>query len=32
MELYRSQVLVCGGSGWSSSGSAKLIERFVEEM
>ena len=28
MELYRSHVLVCGGTGCSSSGSAKLIERF----
>ena len=32
MELYRSQVLVCGGTGCSSSGSAKLIERFEEQL
>ena len=32
MELYRSHVLVCGGAGCSSSGSAKLIERFEEQL
>ena len=32
MELYRSHVLVCGGTGCSSSGSAKLIERFEEQL
>ncbi|MBR6443051.1 MAG: NADH-quinone oxidoreductase subunit NuoF, partial [Clostridia bacterium] len=28
----RSHVLVCGGTGCSSSGSAKLIERFEEQL
>ncbi|MDR0396715.1 MAG: NADH-quinone oxidoreductase subunit NuoF [Oscillospiraceae bacterium] len=28
MELYRAHVLVCGGTGCTSSGSAALIERF----
>ena len=32
MEIYRAQVLVCGGTGCSSSGSAKLIERFNEKI
>ena len=32
MELYRSHVLVCGGTGCSSSGSAKLIERFENQL
>ncbi|MBR4576627.1 MAG: NADH-quinone oxidoreductase subunit NuoF [Clostridia bacterium] len=32
MELYRSHVLVCGGTGCTSSGSAKLIERFEEQL
>ena len=32
MELYRSHVLVCGGTGCSSSGSAKLLERFEEQL
>ena len=32
MELYRSHVLVCGGTGCSSSGSATLIERFGEQL
>ena len=32
MELYRSHVLVCGGTGCSSSGSAKLIDRFAEQL
>ncbi len=32
MELYRSHVLVCGGTGCTSSGSAKLIERFEERL
>ncbi|MBQ6399744.1 MAG: NADH-quinone oxidoreductase subunit NuoF [Clostridia bacterium] len=32
MELYRSHVLVCGGTGCSSSGSAKLIERFEDQL
>ncbi len=32
MELYRSHVLVCGGTGCTSSGSPKLIERFEEQL
>ncbi len=32
MEIYRAHVLVCGGTGCSSSGSAKLIERFEEKI
>ena len=32
MELYRSHVLVCGGTGCTSAGSAKLIERFEEQL
>ena len=32
MEIYRAHVLVCGGTGCSSSGSAKLIERFDEKI
>ncbi|MBR5009806.1 MAG: NADH-quinone oxidoreductase subunit NuoF [Clostridia bacterium] len=30
MELFRSTILVCGGTGCSSSGSMKLYERFEE--
>ena len=29
MELYRAHVLVCGGTGCTSSGSQQLMERFV---
>lgn len=32
MELYRSHVLVCGGTGCHSSGSADLIEHFDREL
>ncbi len=32
MDLYRAHVLVCGGTGCSSSGSAKLVERFEEQL
>ncbi len=32
MEIYRAHVLVCGGTGCSSSGSATLIERFNEKI
>ena len=32
MEIYRAHVLVCGGTGCSSSGSATLIERFNEKL
>ena len=30
MELFRSTILVCGGTGCSSSGSMKLYERFEQ--
>ncbi len=32
MDIYRAHVLVCGGTGCSSSGSATLIERFNEQI
>ncbi len=32
MEIYRSHVLVCGGTGCTSSGSAKVIETFENEI
>ena len=32
MDIYRAHVLVCGGTGCSSSGSAQLIERFEEKI
>ena len=32
MDLYRAHVLVCGGTGCTSSGSGKLIERFEEQL
>ncbi len=32
MDIYRAHVLVCGGTGCSSSGSAKLIERFEQKI
>ena len=32
MELYRSHVLVCGGTGCASSGSNGLIERFEQQL
>ncbi len=32
MELYRSHVLVCGGTGCTSSGSPSLIDRFHEQL
>ena len=32
MDLFRAHVLVCGGTGCSSSGSAELIERFEEQI
>jgi NADH-quinone oxidoreductase subunit F/NADP-reducing hydrogenase subunit HndC len=32
MELYRSHVLICGGTGCTSSGSDKVEERFHEEI
>ncbi|MBQ3079071.1 MAG: NAD(P)H-dependent oxidoreductase subunit E, partial [Clostridia bacterium] len=30
MELFRSTILICGGTGCTSSGSAKLYERFEQ--
>ena len=30
--MYRSHVLVCGGTGCTSSGSQKIRERLVEEI
>lgn len=32
MELYRSHVLICGGTGCTSSGSETLIETFRKEL
>ncbi len=32
MDIYRAHVLVCGGTGCSSSGSAKLIELFEQKI
>ena len=32
MDLYRAHVLVCGGTGCSSSGSAELIKRFEQQI
>ena len=32
MDLYRAHVLVCGGTGCTSSGSAQLIEEFEQQL
>ncbi|NMD38462.1 MAG: NADH-quinone oxidoreductase subunit NuoF [Christensenellaceae bacterium] len=32
MELFRSHVLVCGGTGCTSSGTPKIIKRFEEKL
>ena len=32
MNLYRSHVLICGGTGCTSSGSAKLIDEFEAQL
>ncbi len=32
MDLYRSHVLVCGGTGCTSSGSAKIIEELKTQL
>ena len=32
MQLYRSHVLVCGGTGCHSSGSDDVIKVFNEEL
>ena len=32
MDFYRAQVLVCGGTGCTSSGSGEIIDRFEEQI
>ena len=32
MDFYRAQVLVCGGTGCTSSGSGEIVERFEEQI
>ncbi len=32
MEFYRSHVLVCGGTGCTSSGSMSILEKFEQEL
>ena len=32
MEFYRSHVLVCGGTGCTSSGSPEIISKFESEI
>ncbi len=32
MDFYRAQVLCCGGTGCTSSGSSEIIERFEEQV
>ena len=32
MKFYRSHILVCGGTGCSSSGAGALIDRFNEQL
>lgn len=32
MELYRSHVLVCGGTGCTSSGSQKIIDELETQL
>ncbi len=32
MDLYRAHVLVCGGTGCTSSGSQQLMERFEQQL
>ena len=32
MDLFRAHILVCGGTGCTSSGSAELIARFEEQI
>ena len=32
MDFFRAHVLVCGGTGCTSSNSLKIIERFEEEL
>ena len=30
--MYRSHIMVCGGTGCTSSGSGKIIEEFNKEI
>ena len=32
MDLFRSQVMVCGGTGCTSSGSAEIISRLESQI
>jgi NADP-reducing hydrogenase subunit HndC len=32
MQIYRSHVLVCGGTGCTSSNSGKIIEEFEVQL
>ena len=32
MKIFRSHVLVCGGTGCSSSNSALIREKFIEKI
>jgi NADP-reducing hydrogenase subunit HndC len=32
MDIYRSHVLVCGGTGCTSSDSPKIMDKFIEEI
>ncbi|MDI9520156.1 MAG: NADH-quinone oxidoreductase subunit NuoF [Bacillota bacterium] len=32
MKIYRSHVLICGGTGCTSSGSVKLLDRFAQQL
>ncbi len=32
MDFYRAQVLICGGTGCTSSGATNIIERFEEQI
>ena len=32
MNIYRAHVLICGGTGCTSSGSVKIIDRFEEKL
>ena len=32
MIIYRSHILICGGTGCTSSGSATLLDRFNEQL
>ena len=32
MKIFRSHVLVCGGTGCSSSNSAQIRQRFIDKI